>query len=168
MTVPPSPGPETPSLALRQADQLQREGRYADAARAYHSLLERWPDHVGALHNFGVMHLQCGYPERAADLLGRAVALRPDVPAYHTNLAEAHRALKQYQQAADCCRAALRLDPASADAANNLGLALHDMPTPPASTTHGFGPYAGTTLSVYATASDGAQTGAQLFRITVT
>jgi hypothetical protein len=35
-------------------------------------------------------------------------------------------------------------------------------------TFDGFGPYAGTTLSVYASASDGALTGAQLFRITVT
>jgi hypothetical protein len=35
-------------------------------------------------------------------------------------------------------------------------------------TFDGFGPYAGTTLSVYATASDGAMTSAQLFRVTVT
>jgi hypothetical protein len=35
-------------------------------------------------------------------------------------------------------------------------------------TFDGFAPYGGTALSVYATASDGALTGAQLFRITVT
>ena len=61
---------------------------------------------------------------RAVELIGKATALRPDVAAYHSNLAEAHRALGDYQQAVRCCRQALVLQPDYPEAANNLGLAL--------------------------------------------
>jgi hypothetical protein len=40
--------------------------------------------------------------ERAIELIGRAVSLRPGMPAYHATLAEAHLALGQYQQSLDC------------------------------------------------------------------
>ncbi len=105
--------------------QLHQVGRFADAARCYHTVLAGQPDHAGALHLFGVLHHQNGYSARAVELIGRAVALEPETAAYHANLAEAHRALGQHQQAIDCCRTALRLRPDYPEAANNLGLALH-------------------------------------------
>src|SRR5262245_4941747 len=85
--------PVQSALDLQTADEHQQAARYADAARIYHALLERDPNHVAALHNFGVMHLKCGHPARAIELIGRAISLRPDVAGYHANLAEAHRAL---------------------------------------------------------------------------
>jgi len=106
---------------------MHQAGRYADAARRYHSILEWEPDHADALHLFGVLHHQNGYHARAVELLSRAVALRPEAVAFHANLAEAHRALGQHQQAIDCCQAALRLQPNYPEAATNLGLALHDL-----------------------------------------
>src|SRR4029077_4305489 len=93
------------------AYQHHQAGRFADAARVYESLLDRGPEDVAVLHLYGVMHHQCGYPARAVELIGRAIALRPDIAAFHANLAEAHRSLKQYEDAADCCRAALDLRP---------------------------------------------------------
>jgi len=111
---------------LTIAFQLQKAGRFADAARAYHGLLERQPDNADALHLFGVLHHQSGYFARAVELIGKAVALRPGAAAFHANLAEAYRALGQYQQAIDCCQTALRLRPDYPEAANNLGLAFHD------------------------------------------
>ena len=105
--------------------QLHQAGRFADAARCYHTVLARQPDHAGALHLFGVLHHQNGYSARAVELIGRALAVQPETAAYHANLAEAYRALGQHQEAVDCCRTALRLQPESAAAANNLGLALH-------------------------------------------
>src|SRR5271165_234443 len=72
-----------PMVDLKTADRLQQAGRYADAARCYQALLERAPDDVATLHNFGVMHQRCGYPARAAELIARAVRLRPDVAAFH-------------------------------------------------------------------------------------
>ena len=105
--------------------QLHQAGRSADAARCYHTLLARQPDHADALHLFGVLHYQNGYSVRAVELIGRAVALQPETAAYHANLAEAQRALGQHEQAIACCRAALKLRPDYPEAANNLGLALH-------------------------------------------
>jgi tetratricopeptide (TPR) repeat protein len=112
---------------LTTAWEAHQAGRYADAARAYHALLLRDPDDPAALHLFGVLHHQCGYPARAAELIGRAVALRPDVAAYHANLAEAQRALGRHEEAAASCRAALALRPDYPEALNNLGLALHEL-----------------------------------------
>jgi tetratricopeptide (TPR) repeat protein len=109
---------------LRNALDLHRAGRYADAARRYHGLLAREPENADALHLFGVMHHECGHSVRAAELIGRAVALRPQAAAFHANLADIHRKLGQHEQAIDCCRTALRLQPGYPEAANNLGLAL--------------------------------------------
>ncbi len=106
---------------------FHQAGRSADAARCYQALLARQPDHAGALHLFGVLHYENGYFARAVELIGRAVALERENAAYHANLAEAHRALGQYELAIDCCRTALRLRPDYPEAANNLGLALHGL-----------------------------------------
>jgi predicted Zn-dependent protease len=75
--------------------ECHQAGCYADAARAYHALLVREPENANALHLFGVLHHQCGYHERAVELITRALALRPGAAVFHANLAEAHRALGQ-------------------------------------------------------------------------
>ena len=113
--------------SVQDAYEHHQAGRYADAARVYLGLLARDPDDVAVLHLFGVMHQQCGHPDRAVELIGRAAALRPGVASFHSNLAEAYRSLKLYEQAAACCRRALDLQPDYPEAANNLGLALHDL-----------------------------------------
>ena len=82
-------------MNLASAYELHQAGRYADAARAYQALLDRDPENADVLHLFGVMHHQCGYSARAAELTGWAIALRPEVAAYHANLAEIQRALGQ-------------------------------------------------------------------------
>jgi tetratricopeptide (TPR) repeat protein len=112
------------NATLRAALELHQAARYADAARRYHGLLLHEPENADALHLFGVMHHECGHSVRAAELIGRAVALRPQAAAFHANLAEVHRKLGQHEQAIDCCRTALRLQPGYPEAANNLGLAL--------------------------------------------
>jgi tetratricopeptide (TPR) repeat protein len=114
-------------MNLEAAYELHQAGRYADAARAYQALLDRDPDDADVVHLFGVMHHQCGYSARAAELIGRAIALRPHVAVYHANFAEIRRALGQYEQAAESCRTALRLRPDYPEALNNLGLALYDL-----------------------------------------
>ncbi|WP_435005354.1 tetratricopeptide repeat protein [Tundrisphaera lichenicola] len=113
--------------SVQDAYEHHKAGRFADAARVYQALLARDPDDIAALHLFGVLHQQCGYPARAADLIARAVALRPEVASIRSNLAEAYRSLKLYEQAAASCRKALELQPDFPEAANNLGLVLHDM-----------------------------------------
>lgn len=111
---------------LTSALQLQQAGRFADAARCYHTYLLVHPDNADALYLFGVLHHQNGYFERAVELIGQAVAVRPTAALFHANLAEAHRALGEYPQAIKCCQTALRLQPDYPEATNNLGLAMHD------------------------------------------
>ena len=53
---------------LMTAWEAHQTGRYADAARTYQALLDRDPDDPDVLHLFGVMHHQCGYSARAAEL----------------------------------------------------------------------------------------------------
>lgn len=114
------------SQELASAWQFHKACRFADAARSYHVVLLRQPDHPEALHLFGVLHHQNGYFGRAVELMGRAVALAPRAD-YYANLAEAYRALGEHQQAIDCCQAALQLQPIYPEVINNLGLALHDL-----------------------------------------
>jgi tetratricopeptide (TPR) repeat protein len=115
------------NASLNTAIQFQRKGRYADAARLYHDLLRREPDHPDALHLFGVMHHECGHSGRAAELIGRALMLRPGAAAFHANLSEVLRAIGDHAASAESAREALRLQPDFPEASNNLGLALLEM-----------------------------------------
>ena len=47
----------------------------------------------------GVVRHQQGQHRLAAELIGKAMALRPDVAVYHASLAEVHRALGQLENA---------------------------------------------------------------------
>jgi tetratricopeptide (TPR) repeat protein len=104
--------------------QHHQNGRLEQAARIYRGILAADPNHADALHLLGVVAYQQGDPHRAIELIGRAIAVRPDAAAFHANLAEAYRAAGQPERAVACCRTALELQPDSPEAANNLGMAL--------------------------------------------
>ncbi len=106
------------AIAFHQAGQLRL------AAPLYQRVLTQDPTHVDALHLLGVLRHQENQQEQAVELIAQVVALRPNVPAFHANLAEAYRALGQLDRAIGCCRAALQLWPDYPEAHCNLGLAL--------------------------------------------
>ncbi|MGA2497234.1 MAG: tetratricopeptide repeat protein [Tepidisphaeraceae bacterium] len=107
--------------------EMHRTGRLEPAAKLYQKLLAEDEESSDALHLLGVLHHQQGDHARAVEEIGRAVALRPNVPAFHANLAEAYRALGQFDRAAGCCRTALQLWPDYPEAHCNLGLALQGL-----------------------------------------
>jgi tetratricopeptide (TPR) repeat protein len=109
---------------LTSAIELHQGGRLGEAAALYQEILAHERENAEALHLLGVVHHQQGDHAKAIELIGRAVALRPSVPAFHANLAEAYRATGQWDRAAGCCRAALNLRPDYPEALCNLGLAL--------------------------------------------
>lgn len=109
------------------AGELFQAGRYGEAAAIYEEVLAGDPANAAALHALGVVHNQRGEHDRAAELIGRAVALRPSVPLFHVNLGEAYRNLKEFDRAAGSCRLALRLRPDFPEAHNTLGLALQGL-----------------------------------------
>jgi tetratricopeptide (TPR) repeat protein len=97
------------------------------AARLYESILDRDQADAGALHMLGVLRQQQGNSGLAVDLIERALVLRPDIAVFHASLAEAQRALGQFERAvASGCEALGRGldDPA---VAHNLGLSLHGL-----------------------------------------
>jgi tetratricopeptide (TPR) repeat protein len=106
---------------------MHQEGRLGPAASLYQKVLSQEKENAVALHLLGVLHHQQGDNARAIELIGRAVALRPNVPAFHANLAEAYRALGQFDRAVGCCRAALNLWADYPEACCNLGLALQGL-----------------------------------------
>jgi tetratricopeptide (TPR) repeat protein len=109
---------------LQAAIQHHQSGRLEEAAAAYDRILAADAEHADALHLRGVLAYQQGELARAVELIGRAIARRPGVAAFHANLAEVHRALWQFDQAIACCRAALEQQADHPEAINTWGLAL--------------------------------------------
>ena len=64
-------------LALRQAMDSHRQGRFADAERGYAAALQCDPDCFEALHFLSVVHLQQKRLPEALALVARALKARP-------------------------------------------------------------------------------------------
>jgi predicted O-linked N-acetylglucosamine transferase (SPINDLY family) len=101
-------------------------GNRTEARRVCQAVLQAEPDHPDALHLLGVLEQQDGRPAAAETLIRRAIARRPEAPAYHTNLAAVLRSLRRLDQAEAAARQALALAPDFADALNNLGNILRE------------------------------------------
>jgi tetratricopeptide (TPR) repeat protein len=106
------------------AFRRHQAGDLVAAARGYQGILARYPNHADAAHLLGLVYHVQGHSTKAIELIGRAVALCPGVPAFHASLAEAYRATRQIGRAAGCCRTALQLWKDYPEAHNNLGLTL--------------------------------------------
>ncbi|HTH58576.1 MAG TPA: tetratricopeptide repeat protein [Paraburkholderia sp.] len=110
-----------------RAYAAHRDGRLDDAERDYRALLAADPVHVDALHMLGVLRHQQGQHAEAADLVRRAVDLRPGDAALHLNLGNALKALGQLDGAIERFRNALTLAPTFALAHYNLGNAYSSL-----------------------------------------
>lgn len=106
------------------AVQHAQVGQLRQAGQVCQAILARNSNHADALHLLGAVAYQFGQHRQAAELISRAITLRPEVPVYHANLGACLRALGEFDRAAEACRCALRLQPNYPEAANNLGLAL--------------------------------------------
>lgn len=104
-----------------RAYAAHRDGRLADAERDYRATLDADPVHTDALHLLGVLRHQQGRHEEAVDLVGRAVALRPDDAGLQLNLGNALKALGRLDGAIERFRNALSLAPEFPLAHYNLG-----------------------------------------------
>jgi tetratricopeptide (TPR) repeat protein len=102
----------------------------------YQQVLSQQKENAEALHLLGVVHHQQGDHARAVELIGRAVALRPNAFVFHANLAEAYRAMGDFERAAGCCRVALRFCPDYPEALCNLGAALQGLGRPAEAVEH--------------------------------
>jgi tetratricopeptide (TPR) repeat protein len=111
---------------MKQALAHHQAGRLAEAEAIYRDVLHEDPRQPHALHLLGVIAHQAGRHREALDLIGRALAAGPH-PVFLSNLSAVHLALRQFDQAAAAALEAIRLNPAFADAHNNLGVALREL-----------------------------------------
>src|SRR5580704_3324025 len=102
---------ESTTKLFPEALAHHRAGRLDEAESLYQTILDGSPDHADSLNLLGVIAYQKGENARALDLIGRAIALHSDRPAYHCNLAAAHCGLGQFDEAEASSRTALHLDP---------------------------------------------------------
>ena len=72
---------------LETAADLHRLGRIAEAEPLYRQVLDAAPRHADALHLLGLALHQSGTGSEAVDLVRRAIAERPNVPDFYSNLA---------------------------------------------------------------------------------
>ena len=107
---------------LQAGLQLHQAGNLDAAEAEYRQVLAAAPGQPDALHLLGVLTHQRGRHELAVDLVGRAVLLRPEAPAYHNSLSLALMALGRLAEAEASCRRALQLQPNFAQAMSNLAI----------------------------------------------
>lgn len=84
-------------------------------------------DHPSALHLMGLIRVRQGRLPEAADVLGRAVASRPQEAQAHFNHGKVLAALGRYSEAADAFSAAVALDPQHGEAMFGHGKVLQAM-----------------------------------------
>ncbi len=121
---------EEPDGDFRHGLELHRQGRLAEAERLYIEVLRRHPTHADALHVLGIVALQTGRPERAAELIGMAIDLNEPVAGAHNNRGIAVRRLGRFEEALAHFDRAIGLEPDHAEAHNNRGYALLELDRP--------------------------------------
>lgn len=108
--------------AMSTAIFLQQQGRLDDAEGIYRKILDVMPDHVDALHFFGVLTHQQGRSEEGASLVGLSLELNPEQPDAWSNLGIILKSMGKVDEAADAYEQAIVLRPNHPNAYNNLGV----------------------------------------------
>ena len=112
------------SQLFARAVSHHQMGQIAEAESAYRQVLNAKPDHVEALHLFGVLRFQQGRNDEALKLIGEALRAQPRYAEAHYNHGNILAQLGQYQEAVASYDKALAVMPASAEAHHNRGSAL--------------------------------------------
>ena len=109
--------------AMQTAIQHHRAGRLAEAERIYRQVLGAQPDHPDALHLLGVVATRCGHLDGAAELIRKAIAIKPTAQ-YYNDLGMVWVSRGSMEEAAAAFEESVRLNPWDASALNSLGIAL--------------------------------------------
>ena len=116
--------------ALQRALQCHGAGDLGQAEQIYRHILGVNSQHPDALHYLGVIGLQKGRFEDAAELISKAIECRPDYLDALANLGNVMQALGRYDEAVARYGQALELQPNSAATTANLANALLQLGQP--------------------------------------
>lgn len=109
---------------LAEAVQVHQAGNLVAAEQIYREVLAYDPNQPDALHLLGMVALATGSPERAKELISKAIRVRPQAAPFHSNLALAVMELGDLPGAEASCREAIRLNPVFPEAHYNLSVTL--------------------------------------------
>lgn len=112
---------------LETALDLQRRGDHAKARALFETVLDANPLHADALHLDGLSLHALGRHQEALQRIVDAIAVKPTEAMFHVNAGAVAVAGGDAMAALGYYKRALELDPESADACNNLGVALRTM-----------------------------------------
>jgi len=115
---------------IETAISFHRQGRLAEADRAYRAVLLQQPHHFEALHWLGVLRLQQGDAQEAAALISKAVEQRPQALDALSNLAAALTMLNRSAEALAICNRILAATPRDPETLFNRGVALMQLNRP--------------------------------------
>jgi len=108
---------------VKLADALVKAGRPAEALAQLETVVTLDPVHrPRAWYNKGILHLQIGQPEAAADAFAQAAHLDPDLAEAHIQLGSIHLAQQQLDEAAARFRNAILADPTNPAGYGSLGV----------------------------------------------
>jgi tetratricopeptide (TPR) repeat protein len=110
--------------ALQDALAHHRAGRLGEAEAIYREILETDARHADSLHLLGMIENQRGHDDAAVELIRQAIAINPNVAAYHSNLGTILQAQDKLEEAAACFERAMALQPDWAEVHGNLGNVL--------------------------------------------
>ncbi len=117
----PRPDPRLMQMApvLREAMELHRTGRLAEAAELFRRVLKKIPDQFDALFHLALTKMIQGDPQEALKLIGKAIKVEPRAPIAQSLAGTILNMLGRREEALACYDRALALDP-------NLMIALND------------------------------------------
>lgn len=110
--------------AMEAAQRYSESGQTEKAAEELEKAVRLSPEYADAYNNLAVQHVRMGRFQEACDEFSRAIAIAGPSTSRLSNLAYAQRQLHRFPEAIESARAALRLDPSSAQAHLILGSIL--------------------------------------------
>jgi tetratricopeptide (TPR) repeat protein len=107
-------------LRLQRAQLLDRLGRSDEAANAFADVLQRDPDHFGALNDLALLLYKTGRRGDALTLFADAVERHPTNAVAHANFGFMLLKGREPERAREAYETALRLDPGNVEAQRGL------------------------------------------------
>ena len=111
--------------AIALADTHYRAERLPEAENIYQQILKQYPNQHVALHMLGLIAHQVGKNEIAAELITKAITLKPDYFDAQNNLGIVHESLGNAAEAISRFQKTISINPKHFHAYNNLGLVQH-------------------------------------------
>ena len=109
---------------INKALQLHKEGKFQDAINLYSDVLENKKNDSQLLFLIGTAYIQQGKIEKGIQELKKSISLKPENVFAHSNLGNALKDLKRYDEALTSYDKALQINPNYADIHNNRGSIL--------------------------------------------